>query len=728
MNVFSLIPLTAAIVNIGLSLFVFVRGPRIALNQIYAVWGLSIALWNTGVYFIFRSTTEHEALLWARWMQVGVIFLPICLYHLSRVIAQLKIGRETAVFYVCGVIFVITDYAGGFIAGVRSVGYAYYSIAGPAFWVFLVIYITNAIATVAMLYRKQKSVSLLQRNRLRLLIIGTVILIVFGSNDLLPIIGIDAYPLIGCRIYPLGSLAAVFYGMIVAYSVLQYQLLDIHLTLSRFAAQLVRCAFMSLVGFLLLLLLARLAPLGQFTPFAFFGGLAVVVLSAVIASFLFPQFFGRGSDALERQILGDRFEYHTRVQNFIQSMRVFPEPEILISSLDDLLVNTVKVRSYQVILLNEVTREFRVYRSFPPRPDETLRPMRADSPVLTYFRQHPDRFLSCNPTYETFFELPLEEKHAREDVRPYKAEFGFPFFVGTELIGFMLLGPKVSQDVYTPHDLHLLGELSSSLGLILNQIRLRHQLQLAHEQDLLGRMSHGLAHDLNNLLTPVHTLLQLLAEVRVKRETLEELLPMALRNMETIRDYVNESLFFSQTSGVLAGLSALEATVRDAIAIVARSAASRNVEIRFVQETETLLEMDAVLIKRLICNLLSNAIDASSPGSAIDIRISALPSTEPHREWSRLEIVDRGEGISPENLERVFTPYFTTKNTGDKNRGFGLGLAIARKIVHLHGGNLSIVSREKSGTTVQVDLPSKLSASPNHAKTASNNAAEGVVS
>jgi signal transduction histidine kinase len=78
------------------------------------------------------------------------------------------------------------------------------------------------------------------------------------------------------------------------------------------------------------------------------------------------------------------------------------------------------------------------------------------------------------------------------------------------------------------------------------------------------------------------------------------------------------------------------------------------------------------------------------------------------RDWYRLKIEDQGVGISPDNLRRVFTPYFTTKNTGDGKRGFGLGLAIARKIVHLHGGNLSIASKEKKGTTVQVDLPSKL--------------------
>jgi signal transduction histidine kinase len=120
------------------------------------------------------------------------------------------------------------------------------------------------------------------------------------------------------------------------------------------------------------------------------------------------------------------------------------------------------------------------------------------------------------------------------------------------------------------------------------------------------------------------------------------------------------------------------------------------------------MEMDAVLIKRLVCNLLSNAIDASPAGSEVEARLMSLPKTEPNRDWHRLQIIDHGEGISAENLQRVFTPYFTTKNTGDGKRGFGLGLAIARKIVHLHGGNLSISSKEKKGTTVQVDLPSRL--------------------
>ena len=91
----------------------------------------------------------------------------------------------------------------------------------------------------------------------------------------------------------------------------------------------------------------------------------------------------------------------------------------------------------------------------------------------------------------------------------------------------MLLGPKANGDFFTPHDVRLLAELSSNVGMLLNQIRLRQQLQVVHEQDLLGRMSRGLAHDLNNLLTPVQTLLQLFRESSLNQDTIDELLPMS---------------------------------------------------------------------------------------------------------------------------------------------------------------------------------------------------------
>ena len=405
--------------------------------------------------------------------------------------------------------------------------------------------------------------------------------------------------------------------------------------------------------------------------------------------------------------MGDRFEYHAQVQNLIQTMRSFPEPQFLMQELEDLLAGAMKMRSYQIILLDDTTREFKFFHCHPPQVESAVPDMQVDSPVFRYIQQTRAKWLPCNLDYETNHET-MMQREARQQLKPFESEFCFPFVVGHDLIGLLSLGAKASGELYTPHDLRLLAELSASLGLVLNQFRLRQQLQVVHEQDLLGRMSRGLAHDLNNLLTPVQTLLQLCRESHLNQDTIDELLPMSLRNLETVRSYVNEALFFSRSAKLHGQLGLLDQMVRESVSLVQPSAESKNVRVSFNGPVEVPTEMDSVLIKRLICNLLSNAIDASPEGSEIEVRLVPLPKSEPTREWHRLRIIDHGEGISAENLQRVFTPYFTTKNTGDGKRGFGLGLAIARKIVHLHGGNLSITSKEKEGTTVQVDLPNRL--------------------
>jgi signal transduction histidine kinase len=217
-----------------------------------------------------------------------------------------------------------------------------------------------------------------------------------------------------------------------------------------------------------------------------------------------------------------------------------------------------------------------------------------------------------------------------------------------------------------------------------------------------------MAHDLNNLLTPVSTLLQLTEENGVFDE---ELLPVAARNLATMRAYIREALFFSENLRPDIQFTRLDLLLRQAIEVAANS---RKKDVRIVPPapSEVLVEADGVLIQRLIANLITNAIDASPLGSEIKVTLERLARIDEHRDWLRVRIIDQGEGIAREHLSRIFTPYFTTKNRGDANRGFGLGLAICRKIATLHGGTLSIESQFKRGTAVQLDLPSRQVAAP----------------
>ncbi|MEW8398314.1 MAG: ATP-binding protein [Candidatus Thiodiazotropha sp.] len=101
-------------------------------------------------------------------------------------------------------------------------------------------------------------------------------------------------------------------------------------------------------------------------------------------------------------------------------------------------------------------------------------------------------------------------------------------------------------------------------------------------------------------------------------------------------------------------------------------------------------------ISQILVNILTNACDASPPGSRVELHASELDNLV------RIEIQDQGEGIEEQDIGYVFEPFFTTKAPGD---GTGLGLAIAYKIVSDHNGAISIDSEKGRGTRVIIDLP-----------------------
>ena len=240
--------------------------------------------------------------------------------------------------------------------------------------------------------------------------------------------------------------------------------------------------------------------------------------------------------------------------------------------------------------------------------------------------------------------------------------------------------------------------------MLIDQIRLKNQVQHAQEMDLLGRMSRGMAHDLNNLLTPISTLLQLTEETG---SVDDELLPVASRNLGTVRAYIREALFFSENLRPDLQSVNLDEVARAAIEVASNSRA------KSVRITSLLPERRAgrggwgagAAPDRQSHLERHRRFSAREPRCWSSLE--RLTRADARREWLRLRVIDRGEGISRENLSRIFTPYFTTKDRGDKDRGFGLGLAICRKIATLHGGSLTIDSQLKKGTTVQLDLPSR---------------------
>jgi signal transduction histidine kinase len=262
------------------------------------------------------------------------------------------------------------------------------------------------------------------------------------------------------------------------------------------------------------------------------------------------------------------------------------------------------------------------------------------------------------------------------------------------------LGEKQSGRPYTFGEVQRLQNIADLVASLLARARLASQAALEARMAHLALMSRGLAHDLKNLITPISAFL-VHTEGRFAPGTPEgEVYRDARRSVRLMTDYVREAHFFS--SRLQPRLEPLDVAevfrlVHDAVRTQAHA---RGVDIALALPAPVALAGDRVLLQRLLANLVQNALDASAAGGVVTLRALGLPAG-----FVRLEVSDTGSGIPPENLPRIFEPYFTTKQFGDDIRGFGLGLAIVEKIAHLHRGTVRIASTGPRGTTFAVDLP-----------------------
>ena len=616
MGFFEISALAAAVFNTGLAILVVRRDLGSLLHRAYVGWAISLMIWNVAAPVLAVQTTVDGG------MYLGQDFATGRDLHADQPAARLPdpdefTSREGDPDPLRDACDLRADAAGTlFVEQVKkTASFGYWTVGGPIFHVFMILYVVETVWLVTALNKKRKTAPVARRPGLTALLFGVFCLWICGTNDLLPILGMNDYPLVHWKFVPLGNLAANFYAVLVAYSVLQHELLDIHITMSKAAARLVRLSFVFVIA-LVLLLVAWMAVPQSFTAISFVIALVVVVLSTSVASVLFPRLFGTGADLIERRILGDRFEYHDRIRAFIASVQESGDAAQLLEGLDELLTKVVRVSGYQLVMLEDSSRKFTVLQEYPEHTSPYVTMMGPDSPLLNYFRLTGAEQLALNlPSENRYSEA--QEAEARACLAEGDVEFCFPFMVSTEPFGLLFLRDRTEGKRYTATDVHLLGMLARNLSLALNQIRLKTQILQAQESELLGRMSRGMAHDMNNLVTPVQTLMQLVAEGVPVESLRDELLPLAARSIDTLREYIREALFFSENARADFKLGRLDMVLAEAVEIVSSRCEQKGIKIILQAPAEALVEMDKSLIKRTVSNVLGNAIDASSGGSEI---------------------------------------------------------------------------------------------------------------
>jgi len=702
MNYFLLIPFFAAGVNLTLALFVFTRDWRLRINQVFLLWGASLSLWNFGAFMLFNVRDTTDALAWARVTHMGVIFIPISVLHLSALLTRRVLGEWLYIGYCATLVLACFNFTEYFIPGVTNIGYAWFAQPGPLYWVFLIIFTMMTYPSLYLIWRAINEPSYDGSKRLNTLLIADCLLLVFGSHDLLPVMGFRNYPLTDIPVYPWGQFAACLYGLLVGYSVMHDQLLDIRVSIGRQAATLIRLFFVFSISFFLLVVASFVAS-ERLTISAFTIALVVSVVSAFLAGVFFPRLLGGNTELIERRILGDRFEHQAQLRAFSARILEYKEiPRLLDDTLRQ-LIDVMNLAGAHLIVLDPKTQEPKFVVGDPPVHPNLIPDFAGGSPLADFFRSGATFLDFRNPQNGMY--LGRNERDSRAAIRALDPEFVLPIKRGGALLGLMLLGKKKNRLPLTRVDLEISEDIANAIGMAVDRLGLSEKTALLEKFELLAVMSAGLAHDLRNRLQPILTYLQLHSG-RYEAGTAEnDLFRIALGNAEAIRSYVQAALFFSEkmkpcfetvfTNDLLsaaAGLPSIRPNRHRCTVIVTDNA-------------KCSVYCDRVMMRRIIDNLVVNALDASTDGQAVVIKAEVLPETSTRVRWLRIIVTDQGCGIPAEDVGRVFEPYFSTKVHGDQNRGFGLGLSVVQRLVFLHGGTVTISSNVGSGTSVIVEIP-----------------------
>lgn len=221
----------------------------------------------------------------------------------------------------------------------------------------------------------------------------------------------------------------------------------------------------------------------------------------------------------------------------------------------------------------------------------------------------------------------------------------------------------------------------------------------------LGKLAAETAHQVNSPLGAVMGRIQLVLKNldKLDNEMLRKNLKQMMTGCDHIRTAIGSLLDYSRRVVIKKHVD-INSIIEDALIMMSPRLMMEKISVHksLTENLPKILEIGGELIHVLV-SIISNAIDAMDKGGRIEVTTDIDKDSEINSgDRVRVTIIDTGQGISEQNIERIFTPFFTTK---DKGKGTGLGLPIVKRIVSLHKGDIKVLSKINEGTSFILSFP-----------------------
>ncbi|MDD5730722.1 MAG: ATP-binding protein [Candidatus Omnitrophica bacterium] len=696
MNFYAVLPIVTGIIIFIIGLFVFSRNRKSSINIVFSIFSLIVVIWLFCYSLMYLSKDSATALLWARAGFLAIIFIPILTYHFIVVFLNLKDRRFLFAIYLLALPAVLLSYSDYIYSGILMRPWGYYPTAGKFYCLFLLMFVVIFVKGLWLLYAQYRKEQGTRREQIKYVAFGFLLGTLGGVDYLVK------YPPF-YNIYPFGYICAFVFYCIITYSILKYRLMDINVVLTRAGIFVVVYALVLGIPFWL----------GYETNSWFFPTFLAILLASV-GPFIYNYIRRRAENIL----LKEQRRYHNTLRQLSATLTLIKDLDRLLKIIVYRVAKTVKVQFASAYLFkdNKFSRKSFYVKSGGAIPDLPLE-LPFESGIIAYInKKHSPVFLEeMDPAFQSGFKL--------------KNSLIIPSFMRGKLLGFLLLGPKLSGTVYTKDDASVFEILANQAALAIENTefidesqKTQAQLFAAERMASMGAMAGGMSHQINNRFHAIimatsdsidaQNFIDLNSFPQEAKDYFGQVKHALGRIQENAKHggkIVNDFLNFSQPDRLQK-----QAREFNLMEPLLRAIEMVRIKTAFPQDTIDIaqangipgIQGDFVLLQDVFFNLIDNAVDAiKTKEQAAAAGYKGKITVEMSQKDSKIITIvrDNGTGISEESLKKVFVPFFTTKATSTK--GTGLGLFVIQKIINAHQGDIKLESKFGEGTTFIITLP-----------------------
>jgi signal transduction histidine kinase len=704
-----LLPLVAFLLNVSLVGITLFRNPTSRLNRVFSYFLSGLAIWNFGVFLLRQAPDPSSAYLWEILIHIGLIPVPALYYHFVLIFLErtTQHRRSLGLAYALALFFSAFNIAASslFMKGVKVTYWGWAPDNGTLYYAFFLYLYAFFVWGLVHLTRSMRAIdSSFRRNRARLIQIGTAVTLAGGFIDIIRFSLVRFVPALD-RAYPVGIPANMIFALMLGLSIVRYRLFDVTVAVKQAAIYAVVCGIITSVLAGLTHVIERYFDLEQASA------LWIVVPLGFVITVLVSPFGQRLEATIERLTFSKRRGCYETLVALSKQMSGMLNFNKLVDTLVQGLVRGIPLTHCALLIYDRDGNTYAAYRQETTTEIEGggVTTIRGDSPIVQWLKREGavlvKEEVKLNPRMAEYFEA------AEVELDEIKASLIVPLKIEHNLIGILLLGEKLSGEIFDSQELEVLSVLANQAAISLGNASLYDELGSTNarlleanqlKSQFLASMSHELRTPLNSIIGFSKVLLNRLDGELTERQ--EAYIRSVHSSGTHLLRLINGILDFSRIEAGKIDVHPEELDLHDLVGECIDTSVPlvRGKPLKIEKDIPLDLprvRADRTKIKQVLLNLLSNAIKFTATGRVL-VRVMLEPDA------LHLTVADTGIGIREHELPRLFEPFHRLNNPLSREAGgTGLGLAISKKFVEMHGGRIWAESRENQGSVFHLTLP-----------------------